>query len=259
MLRFPSLTLIGATGAGKSCQIPTLISLGVPVVVACYDTGSTNSYRPYRGKLDMADTSLSVTELIKRHTARKDGAILVVDHWYGYELDCVKRFRTAKRIPEDKPLNRGQWGIVTQPWLNELLSLAENDNVILVSNISDGTMVISTADGQEVLPPGSLVCSPHLRRKQAYTAMFPCVIGLTRGSTKFPRGFVTPHAGKIGECGVKFVRPDGGFLLPGQSDSKQAVVDFDSCCLADVVSALAEPEPADKQPVKKGKSNEDRS
>lgn len=229
--------LVGATGAGKSSQISTLLkSTDLKVVVICYDPGSSNAH----GVTDIiqADPSLSIREFLEKYP--DDKYLRVIDSWPGYETDRIARFATAKkRRPTLK-----EWGDLVGGWRDDIVLIYSSFNVVLVGNLSDGARKVSALDSegkqcQTLLPAGQLVCSPALASPPVLAQMAPIVICMTSGGEKRPRGFVQ---GNFGQIATKFVyRPQGEkeqiYTLPGGTNADR-IVPVDVCDLHAIIEAL---------------------
>lgn len=237
----PAVCVVGASGAGKTYQIMTLAkaakAAGLELTVACFDSGSLQSYECGEGYRLLQDEELDhITDLCDRFPA--DKYLLVVDTWRAYEEFCVARAKAGK-----KAMTLRDWQIVSSAWMDDLVRIYQRKNAVLVAQVTSGPTVFETVDLdgkpiKEKLPAGQVVCAPSLKKEGAKLVQSaPVVLPLSSGGNTGVRSW----ASTLGSVSMKYIRraPSGGVTatLPGSQDGDRTVP-VSVCSLGDIWTSL---------------------
>ena len=226
-----AIFLVGATGAGKSSQIATLLDLqGIKPIVFCFDPGSVQSHRV--NGVEMGDL-MPIREILAKYPA--DKYLRIIDSWPGYESWTIMGQKA-------RPAGNA-WQKIVGGYRDDIHAAYAASNVVIVGNISDGEKVVQSLDSEgkrasAVIARGALVCTPALQQPPLLAQMAPVVLPVSSGGDRFGRSWV---AGQLGQVAMKYAaRGDDGkptFLLPNASPG-QKMVPVDACTLKDIYVSL---------------------
>lgn len=238
-MKAPAMFLVGASGAGKSSQVSTLIGAcgDLKVVVACFDSGSAQAHAVAGVELaplwsrNQKNGIQTLTEFLDRYPA--ESYIRVLDSWPGYEAVTVARRKKGDAV------SLKQWSAIVGDWRDDLVVAYASSNAIIVGNISLGDRVVQTENGQQTVGRGMLHACPALSNPPVLASSAPIVLPLSSGGQGGTRSWV---CGQLGTVASKFARKgmDGKpcFLYPG-AEPGEKLVPVDRCSLADIWLSVA--------------------
>jgi len=239
----PAICLVGASGAGKTTQILTLAAAaakaGLKMVVACFDSGSIQTYEVGDGFELLPSTRLAtVSDLCA--TFPPSEYLLVIDTWRAYEETCVTWYKRANKV---KGLTLRDWNAIVGQWHDDIVALYSRRNVILTCQISTGSTLVPGVDAEgrpikHIVAAGQLVCTDSLKKEgPKLVQAAPVVLPLSSGGEKGERAW----APSLGQAQRKFVRrAEGGkvsMALPNAGESDR-LVPVSVCSLGDIWSSL---------------------
>jgi len=238
----PAICIAGASGAGKTSAIieaaPAIRAAGFRLVVACYDTGSRQSYEC--AGIEMAPLR-PIQDIMDQY--KEDQCVLVCDAWAPYERWTVQGFKRRKK----ETLSLKDWSIIAGGWHDDVIAFYQRQNAIMVIHVSTGSTPIQSTDAEGkmttvILPPGAIICTKSLNAHGPVLVMSaPIVLPLSSGGEGGVRCWAQRIGGREAQAQKKFMRrlPDGAvsYAFPNaNADDKTVAVSV--CTLGDIYTSL---------------------